>query len=168
MRRREFIRLLGGAAVAYPFAARAQQPASGPLIGILSPLSQGAAARNVAEFRTTLRDLGYVEGRTVTLEIRYADGVPERLPQLAAELAALKPGVIVAGSYSGAVAARNVTRTIPLVIMTADDPVATGLVDSISRPGGNITGRWTAADDAVVGKRLEFLKEAVPGVCTEN
>jgi putative tryptophan/tyrosine transport system substrate-binding protein len=163
MRRREFI-TLGSAAFAYPLVADAQQPASRPLIGILSPLSQGAAARNVAEFRAALRDLGYVEGRTVDLEIRYGDGVPERLPQLAAELVALKPGVIVAGSYSGAVASRNATRTIPLVIMTADDPVATGLVDSISRPGGNITGTWTAADDAVVGKRLEFLKEAVPGL----
>jgi putative tryptophan/tyrosine transport system substrate-binding protein len=164
MRRREFITLLGGLAVTCPLAARAQQLASRPLIGVLVPISQGAAARNVAEFRAALSDLGYIEGRTVALEIRYGDGVPERLPQLAAELVALKPSMILAGSQSGAVAVHEATRTIPLVVITADDPVGTGLVDSISRPGGNITGTWTAGDDALVGKRLEFLADAVPGL----
>lgn len=160
--RRKLIVALGGAAAAWPRAARAQHPVTRPLIGILSPLSEAAAARNVAEFRAGLRELGYAEPGNVTLAVRYAEGVPERLPPLAAELVALKPRVILAGSQSGALAARNATRTIPLVIITADDPIATGLVDSIARPGGNITGTWTAGDDAVVGKRLEFLKELVP------
>ncbi len=96
------------------------------------------------------------------LELRYSDGVPERLPQLAMELVALRPHVILAGSQAGALAARNATRTIPLVVITSDDPVATGLVQSIRKPGSNVTGTWTAGDDAVVGKRLEFLREIVP------
>jgi putative tryptophan/tyrosine transport system substrate-binding protein len=160
--RRDFISLLGGAAVAWPLAARAQQPASRPLIGVLSPISESAAARNIAEFRAGLRELGYVEPGSITLAIRYAEGVPERLPPLAAELVALQPRVILAGSQSGALAARNATRTIPILVITSDDPIATGLVNSFARPGGNITGTWTAGDDAVVGKRLEFLKELVP------
>jgi putative ABC transport system substrate-binding protein len=163
MRRREFIKLLACAAAGWPFAAGgAQEPASRALIGMLVPISQAAAARNISEFRVRLHELGHVEGRTFGLEIRYGDGMPERLPALAEELVALKPKLIVTGSHSGAVAVRRATRTIPIVIMTADDPVATGLVDSISRPGGNVTGTWTAADDAVVGKRLELLKEVVP------
>jgi len=160
IRRREVV--FGGAVAAWPLAARAQQPASRPLIGILSPISEAAAARNIAEFRAGLRDLGYTDPDSVTLAIRYAEGVPERLPPLAAELVALKPRVILAGSQSGALAARNATRTIPLVVITSDDPIATRLVNSFARPGGNITGTWTAGDDAVVGKRLEFLKELVP------
>jgi len=162
MKRREVITLLGGGAVMWPLAARSQQPASRPLIGILSPISEAAAARNIAEFRNGLRELGYVEPGGVTLAIRYAEGVPERLPPLAKELVALQPRVILAGSQSGALASRDATRTIPLLVITSDDPVATGLVNSFARPGGNITGTWTAGDDAVVGKRLEFLKELVP------
>ena len=162
MKRREVITLLGGGAVMWPLAARSQRPASRPLIGILSPISEAAAARNIAEFRNGLRELGYVEPGGVTLAIRYAEGVPERLPPLAKELVALQPRVILAGSQSGALALRDATRTIPLLVITSDDPVATGLVNSFARPGGNITGTWTAGDDAVVGKRLEFLKELVP------
>jgi len=164
MRRREFITLIGGAS-AWPLAARAQQAAPGrPIIGVLAPQSQAAAARNVEAFRKGLRDLGYIEGQNITLEIRYGDGLPERLPQLAAELVALKPAVIRAGSTEAIVAARNATQTIPLVGATLEDPIALGLVKSIPRPGTNVTGIWVAGDDALVGKRLGLLKNVVPGV----
>ena len=126
MKRRQFITLLGGAA-AWPLAVRAQQQPVRPLIGILSPLSAASAARNIAAFRSGLRDLGYLEGRNATLEIRYGDGAPERMAPLAQELVALKPDVLMAGARSGALAAQATTRTIPIVIITADDPVALGI-----------------------------------------
>ena len=166
MRRRELIILLGGAAasMAWPLALRAQQAAGRPLIGVLSPLSPAAATRNIEALRAGLRDLGYVEGRNVTLALRFAGGVPARLPELAAELVALKPDVILAGSAAGILAARNATRTIPLMFMVIEDPIALGLVGSMARPGGNITGTWMFGDDSLVGKRLEFLKHVVPGL----
>jgi putative ABC transport system substrate-binding protein len=164
MRRREFITLLGGTAM-WPLAARAQQPINRPLIGVLSPLSPTAAARNIAALRAGLRELGYVEDRNIVLELRFAEGMPGRLPELAAELVALKPDVILAGAAGGILAARNATRTIPLIMLgTPEDPVAMGLVSSIARPGGNITGTWTFGDDALVGKRLELLKHVVPSL----
>jgi putative ABC transport system substrate-binding protein len=162
MRRREFITLVGGAALAWPFVARAQQPVR-PLIGILSPLSAASAARNIAGFRSGLRDLGYLEGHNATLAVRYGDGALERMAPLAQELVALKPDVLVAGSKSGVLAARAATRTIPIVATTADDPVALELTQSIARPSGNITGIWFDYN-ALVGKRLEFLKLAVPAL----
>jgi putative ABC transport system substrate-binding protein len=162
VRRRAFITLLGGAA-AWPLAARAQQPPVRPLIGVLSPLSAASAARNIAGFRSGLRDLGYLEGRNATLEIRYGDGAPERMAPLAQELVALKPDVLVAGSRSGALAAQAATRTIPIVIITVEDPVALGVTQSIARPSGNITGTWFNYD-TLVGKRLELLKLAVPAL----
>src|SRR5215468_9122117 len=137
MRRRDFITLLGGVAAVWPLAAGAQQ-AVRPLIGVLSPLSAASAARNIAGFRSGLRDLGYLEGRNATLEIRYGDGAPGRLAPLAQELVALKPDVLMAGARSGALAAQAATRTIPIVIITADDPVVLGIAHSIARPGGNI------------------------------
>jgi ABC-type uncharacterized transport system substrate-binding protein len=167
MRRREFMALIGGAAagsVAWPPAARAQQSPVRPLIGVLSPLSAAAATRNIAAFRSGLRDLGYLEGRTVTLAIRYGEGAAERMAPLAAELVALKPDVLFAGAKSGAVAAHGATRTIPIVIISPENPVAFGLASSIARPGGNVTGMWMLGDDALVGKRLEFLQLAVPGI----
>src|SRR3954447_13947146 len=112
MKRPEFITLLGGAGAAWPLAACAQQSPARPIVGVLVPQSQVASARNVDAFRKGLRDLGYVEGRNITLEIRYGDGLPERLPQLATELVALKPAVIRAGSSAAIVAARNATETI--------------------------------------------------------
>jgi putative tryptophan/tyrosine transport system substrate-binding protein len=162
MRRRAFITLLGGAA-AWPFAARAQQPPVRPLIGLLSPLSAAAAASNIAAFRSALRDLGYVEGRNVTLAFRYGEGVPERMATLARELVALQPDVLFAGSKSGALAVHNATRTIPIVVATPEDPVVSGFANSTAKPGKNITGLWLLGDDALVGKRLDFLKLAVPG-----
>jgi len=168
MRRRDFITLVGGAAVAppllWPLAARAQQSPVRPLIGVLSPLSAAAAARNIAAFRSSLRDLGYLEGRNATLVIRYGDGAAERMAPLAAELVALKPDVLFAGAKSGALAAHGATRTIPIVTITPENPVAFGLASSIARPGGNVTGTWMLGDDALVGKRLEFLQLAVPGL----
>ena len=165
IRRREFITLLGGTAAAWPLAARAQQASSRPLIGVLSPASPAAATCNIEALRAGLRDLGYVEDRNVTLALRFAGGVQARLPELAAELVALKPDVILAGSIGGILAARNATQAIPLIMMViSEDPVALGLVSSITRPGGNITGIWMFADDSLVGKRLEFLKHVVPGL----
>ena len=153
MRRRTFITLLGGAAAALPRAARAQQQLVRPLIGVLSPLSAASAARNIVAFRSGLRDLGYLEGRNATLEIRYGDGAPERMAPLAQELVALKPDVLVAGARSSVLAAQAATRTIPIVIFTVDDPVALGLAQSIARPSGNITGIWFDYD-ALVSKRM--------------
>jgi putative ABC transport system substrate-binding protein len=162
VKRREFISLLGGAA-AWPMVVRAQQQLVRPLIGVLSPLSAASAARNIAGFRSGLRDLGYLEGRNATLEIRYGDGAPERMAPLAQELVALKPDVLMAGARSGALAAQAATQTIPIVIITADDPVVLGVAHSIARPGGNITGTWFDYD-ALISKRLEFLKLAVPAL----
>ena len=162
--RRELLAALGGTAVAWPLAARAQQPAPvRPLIGLLSPLSPAAAARNVAAFRSGLRDLGYLEGHNATLELRYGEGEAERLAPLAQELVALKADVLYAGAKSGAFAARAATKTIPIVIITADDPVALGLARTIAKPGGNVTGTWFDYH-ALVSKRLEFLRLAVPAV----
>jgi len=167
MRRRELITLFGAAA-AWPFvlqrAANAQQTPVRPLIGILSPISARAAARNVEAFRSAMRDLGYVEGRNLTLALRYGDGVPERMAPLTRDLIALNPDVLVTGATAGAVAVRDATQTIPIVLGTPEDPVALGLANSIARPGRNITGMWTLGDDGLVGKRLELLKLAVPGL----
>jgi ABC-type uncharacterized transport system substrate-binding protein len=163
VKRREFITLLGGAATAWPLAARAQQPAM-PVIGVMSPLSVATAARNLAAFRTGLRELGYTEGRNVRIEHRFAEGVAERFPALVADLVALKPAVILVGSTGGILAARKVTRTTPLIMFgVADNPVALGLAESFARPGGNVTGFLFTRDGAIVGKRLELLREAAPG-----
>jgi len=127
MGRREFITLLGGATVAWPIAARAQQPM--PVIGVMSPLSVATAARNLAGLRTGLRDLGYIEGRNIKIASRFADGMAERFPALVVDLVALKPAAILVGSTSAILAARKVTRTIPLIWFgSVDDPVALGLV----------------------------------------
>jgi putative ABC transport system substrate-binding protein len=162
MRRRDFITLLGGGTATWPVIARAQQALGHPIIAVLSPISSAAATRNIEALRIGLRDLGYSEGRNITLEIRYADGAIERLAELVAELVALKPDVIVAGSPAAALAVRSVTARIPVVINSSLDPVALGLASSMARPGGNVTGFWWG-DETLVGKRLQLLKEAVPG-----
>ena len=164
MKRREFITLLGGAA-AWPLATRAQQPGKIPLIGVLSPVSAAIAVRNIAAFRRELRDLGYVEGQNVAIEYRFAEGVLERLASLAAELVALKPSVIVVGSMSAIQSASKVTQTVPLIMIGAtDDPVRLGLAESFARPGRNVTGFVLSADQDIVGKRLQLLRDAVPGI----
>jgi putative ABC transport system substrate-binding protein len=164
VRRRGFIALLGGAAIAWPLAARAQQSSGRPLIGILSPLSAGTATRNIEGFRAGLREHGYFDDRNVTLALRFAEGMPERMPALATELVGLKPDVIVAAPETSLFAVRSVTRTIPIITIWLQDPVASGAVDSIARPGGHVTGTWISGDDALVGKRLELIKEAVPAI----
>jgi putative ABC transport system substrate-binding protein len=163
MQRRDFITLLSSAAAAWPLAARAQQTSDPPVIGLLNPLSLAAAAPNVEAFRSGLQDLGYFEGRNYTLEFRFAGGQVERLPKLAAELVQLKPAVILAGSPPAAVAAQKVTQAIPIVAITSQDPVRLGLAASLSRPGSNVTGLWWG-DDQLVGKQLELLTKALPGI----
>jgi putative ABC transport system substrate-binding protein len=165
MKRRGVISLLIGtaAALACPLPLRAQQPQGRPLIGVLSPISAALAARNMEALRQGLRELGYVEGRNIAFEFRYAEGDLARLPALAAELVALQPAVIIAGSAPGALAAREATRAIPIVIASVQDPMALGLAASMARPGGNVTGVWSEGDDSLIGKRLELFKDAVPG-----
>ncbi len=145
-----------------PVAAAAQQAAKIARIGYLSP-NLGASPHLHEPFRQGLRDLGYVEGRNVVIEYRSAEGKPERLPALAAELVALKVDVIVAPGTPQALAAKQATRTLPIVFATAADPVGSGLVTSLARPGGNVTGLSILAPE-LVGKRLELLTQAVPGV----
>ncbi len=160
--RRAFIGTLAGGLLAAPFAAEAQQAAKVPRIGYLS--ANLAAARHPQEaFLQGLRDLGYVEGRNVVIEYRNAEGKFERLPALAAELVALKVDVIVVGGTPQALAVKQATRTLPIVFPVAVDPVASGLVTSLARPGGNVTG-LSALLPELVGKCLEQLTQAVPGV----
>jgi putative ABC transport system substrate-binding protein len=127
-------------------------------------LSAGTATRNIEGFRTGLRELGYVEGHNINLVLRFAEGIPEQMPALAAELVGLKPDVIVAAPETSLFAVRSVTRTIPIITIWLQDPVASGAALGIARPGGQVTGTWIAGDDALVGKRLELLKEAAPAV----
>jgi len=147
---------------ATPFAAKAQQAAKIPRIGYLAG-SLAGGLRQTESFQQGLRDLGYVEGRNVVIEVRDADGKLDRFPALAAELAALKVDVIMAPTTLAALAAKQATRTIPIVFAGAAEPVTDGLVTSLARPGGNATGLSGVASD-LVGKRLEQLKQAVPGV----
>jgi putative ABC transport system substrate-binding protein len=160
--RRKLVALLGGAAVAWPGVALTQQ-ASAPIIGFLSNGSPDAFATRVAAFRQGLRELGYVEGRNVTVEYKWAFGRNDRLPDLAAELARLRPAVIVTTNSSPvALAAKDATNTIPIVFVTGVDPVESGLVASLNRPGGNLTG-VTGLGVELGPKRLELLREMVPG-----
>ncbi len=162
MERRTFMAMLTCGIVAAPLAAEAQQAAKVPRIGYLA--GSLAAAPHVPEaFLQGLRDLGYVEGRNVVIEYRSAEGKLERLPALAAELVALKVDVIVASGTLAALAAKQATSTLPIVFSPAADPVGSGLVTSLARPGGNVTGLSVLAPE-LVGKRLELLTQAVPGV----
>jgi putative ABC transport system substrate-binding protein len=152
--------LLGG--LFSPVAVKAQQGAKVPRIGYLA-VDRAAGPHLIEAFRQGLRDLGYVEGSNVVIEYRDAEGKFERLPALAAELVALKVDVIVAGGTPLILAAKQATRTLPIVFAAASDPVTDGLVTSLARPGGNVTGLSNIAPE-LVGKRLELLKQAVPGV----
>ena len=149
--------------LAAPLAAEAQQPAKIPRIGLLYPSSSSAAAENVAAFGQGLRELGYVDGQSIVIESRFAEGRPDRLPALAAELVRLKVDILVPAGIRAIRAASQATRTIPIIVPFTSDLVGTGLVASLARPGGNITG-LTAMSPELTGKRLELLKEAFPKV----
>ena len=163
MERREFITLLGGVA-AWPLAARAQQVGKIPRIGYLSPgsASPGPLAYH-DEFQRGLRELGYVEGRNIVIEYRFAEGKFDRLDQLAAELVRLNVDIIVSVVTQASLAAKNATSTIPIVIVSVGDPVGAGLVASLARPDANVTGT-SAMTIEVIGKSLALLKQTVPTV----
>ena len=161
-RRREFIRLVGGAVATFPLSARAQQPAP-PIIGLLGSDTAAAQSRWTSAFVQRLRELGWTEGRNVIIEYRWAEGRTERFAEIAAEFVQRNVSIILTASTPQTLAAKHATSTIPIVFATAGDPVETGLVSSLARPGGNITGLSSQASD-IVGKRLELLRQVVPGL----
>jgi putative ABC transport system substrate-binding protein len=164
MRRREFIRLIGGAAAAWPIAARAQQSKDIPTVGVL--WHAGSAEEEDVYLSVLVKafnDLGYVEGKNIRLDHRFPAENPDRYRTLGQELIDAKPDAIVAVTVAGAVALKHLTSTIPIVFVLVPDPIASGLVESLARPGGNATGLSLMSVD-LSGKRLELLKEAVPNL----
>ena len=160
--RREFITLLAGAA-AWPVAARAQQVGKLPTIGFLGSSTLAAMSEWIAAFTQRLREFGWIEGRTVSVEYRWAEGRAERAAEIAAEFVRLKVDIIVTYATPPTLAAKQATSAIPIVFAAAGDPLGAGLVASLARPGGNVTGLSLQSTD-LVGKRLELLHEVVPGL----
>jgi putative tryptophan/tyrosine transport system substrate-binding protein len=161
MRRREFIAFLGGSVAAWPLAGRAQQPAKLPTIGFLGSGTPTSQRLWLAAFAQRLRELGWIEGRTVEIEYRWAEGFPERLAEIAGEFIRLKVDVILAAGTEATLAAKQATAVIPIVFPVAGDPVGSGLVASLTRPGGTVTGLSNQAVD-LAAKRLEILREVLP------
>jgi putative ABC transport system substrate-binding protein len=161
--RREFISLFAGAAIAWPIAARAQHPGEVPTIGFLGSLSQSAQSTWTAAFVQRMRDHGWIEDRNVVIEYRWAEGRRERFAEIANEFVRLKVDLIVTAGTDAVVAAKKATSVIPIVFGTAGDPVANGLVASLARPGGNVTGLSNQSAD-IAGKRIELLREVVPSL----
>jgi len=163
MQRREFITLVGGAAATWPLSARAQQQPAGRVYRV-GYLVIGSRERNKEAFEESLRGLGYRVGENVVIEYRFANGEMERLPALAADLARLGVDIIVTGFNPSTVAAMKATTTIPIVMTTGLDPVGAGLVASLARPGGNVTGLAVDTGSEILGKRFELLKEILPNL----
>jgi ABC-type uncharacterized transport system substrate-binding protein len=163
MKRREFITLLGGAAAAWPLAAHAQQASKLPTIGFLGATTPSAGGQLLAAFVQRLRELGWIEGRNVAIESRWAEGRGERFAEIAAEFVRLKVDVILTHNTPPALAAKQATSIIPIVFATGGDPVGTGVVASLARPGGNVTG-LSSQNKETAGKRIELLREIVPGL----
>ena len=163
MRRREFITLLTSGAVAWPLAARAQQADKVPTIGFLGQSTRSAGSEWVAAFVQRLRELGWNEGRTIAIRFRWGEGSEERFAEAAAEFVRRKVDVIVVSGTPAVIASKQATSTIPIVFATAGDPVGNHLVASLARPGGNVTGLSVQSSD-LAGKRIELLREVVPGL----
>jgi putative ABC transport system substrate-binding protein len=161
--RRAFLGTLAGGLLAAPLVSEAQQAGKIYRIGVLEPTSMALNAANLDAFRQGLRELGYVEGHNLMIEYRSADGRSERFPDLAAELVRLKVDVIMTRGTPAVLAAKNATGTIPVVMAASGDPVLSGVVASLARPGGNVTG-LSAIVGEISGKRLELIREVVPGV----
>jgi putative ABC transport system substrate-binding protein len=163
LKRREFISLLGGAAVAWPIAARAQQQAKLPTIGYLGSSTALAQSRWLGAFIQRLRELGWIEGRTMAIDYRWAEGRRERAAEFAAEFVRLKVDIIVTSGAANVIAAKQATSAIPIVFAVTADPVGAGLVANLARPGGNVTGLSAQSTD-FAGKQLELLREVLPSL----
>jgi putative ABC transport system substrate-binding protein len=163
MKRREFIKLVGNGAVAWPVAARAQQTQKLPTVGYLAANAEAADRPRRTALVQRFAELGWIEGRSVRIEYRWADGSAKRAAEIAPELAQFPVDVVMTSGDAFVLAVKNVTRTIPIVFMSAGDPVGNGLVESLARPGGNVTGLSLELTETV-GKRLELLREVVPAI----